>query len=65
MAVPYMIGPGGQPIIVGQIPVLPPTIPSFTPAQSQPQPKVADHMNEDKLQEKGLFFKFECKQIYI
>ena len=53
MAVPYMFGPGGQPIIMGQVPVLPQQIPMFTPSQSQPQPKVPDHMNEDKLQDKG------------
>lgn len=28
-------------------------MPSFTQAQSQPQPKLADHMNEEKLQEKA------------
>ena len=62
MAVPYMFGPGGQPILMGQIPLLPqapPQVPisqfqQVPPQQPQPaQPKMPDYMNEEKLQEKG------------
>lgn len=67
MAYNYVIGPGGQPIILGQVQMMPlmqvsgapSQIPQMTGSvpQQQPQPaqaKVPDYMSEEKLQEKGL-----------
>ena len=53
-----MFTPGGQPILMGQIPLVPAQqIPMPTgqhPPPPQPQkPKVPDYMSEEKLQEKG------------
>ena len=58
MAVPFMFTPGGQPILMGQIPLIPTQqIPMPTgqhPPPPQPQkPKIPDYMSEEKLQEKG------------
>ncbi len=61
MAVPFMFGPGGQPILMGQmgqIPLIaqPQQIPmpsgGHPPPQPQP-PKEPAYMSEAKLQEKG------------
>ena len=64
MAVPYMFNAAGQPILMGQIPILPqpqfPGQPQLTPQQQQSMPppqaqqaKLPDYMSEEKLQEKG------------
>ena len=50
MAVPYMFGPGGQPILMGQIPTLMQQ-PTFQPT-TVPKPATRE-LSEDKLQEKG------------
>ena len=62
MAVPYMFGPGGQPILMGQIPIVPqqqqPPPQQQQRAFAQPpmpaQQRMPDYMSEDKLQDKGL-----------
>ena len=55
MAVPFMYGPGGQPIMMGQIPIIaqPVIQQQQTRQMPPPQPKVPDYMAEEKLQEKG------------
>ena len=60
----YIIGPGGQPILTGQVPMMPAPhyIQMAPPPGTQPvgPPGVAPHkanknlMTEEKLQEKGL-----------
>ncbi|XP_013405996.1 pre-mRNA-processing-splicing factor 8 isoform X1 [Lingula anatina] len=47
MALPYVVGPGGQLFMVGQAPIIQQPIIHHQP------PKVPDYMNEDKLQEKA------------
>lgn len=67
MAYNYVIGPGGQPIILGQVQMIqplmqvsgaPPQIQQMSavpPQQTQvQQPKMPDYMSEEKLQEKGI-----------
>ena len=60
MAVPYMFGPGGQPMLMGQIPALmqqqgfqPPA-----PAPAPPPKRAPSPMTEEKLQEKGTIYPF-------
>lgn len=56
MAVPYMFGPGGQPILMGQISLIPqPQLlqPQTVVPPPSLQQKIPDYMSEDKLQEKG------------
>ena len=66
MAFPYtVIGPGGQPFIIGQVPVIqqavmPPLQPQAVQQQAQQvqvvqHPKIPDYMSEEKLQEKGQY----------
>ena len=61
----YIYGPGGQPILMGQVPV--PMVPMQQPVQQQPQQqqrafqqpampaqqRLPEYMSEEKLQEKG------------
>lgn len=68
MAYNYVIGPGGQPIILGQVQMMQPLMQvsgappqmqqiagSVPPQQTQvQQPKAPDYMSEEKLQEKGM-----------
>jgi len=62
MAFPYMIGPGGQPFIIQQIPLVPQAVIAQQP-QPQPPPvpipipqpqKPPDYMSEERLQDKGM-----------
>jgi len=67
MAYNYVIGPNGQPIILGQVPMVPlmkvpgttSAIPQMAASVVQQQPsmtapnKPPDYMSEEKLQEKG------------
>ena len=50
MAVPYMFGPGGQPILMGQIPTL--MQPQTFQATTVPKPPPRE-LSEEKLNEKG------------
>ena len=52
-----MFGPGGQPILMGQIPIIPQQFQHQHAPQSSGQvlpPKDLPHMSEEKLQEKGM-----------
>ena len=62
----FIIGPGGQPIIMGQVPMMPPGMPmapgmtmAAPPGTQQitppgvPNKAKPDYMSEEKLQEKG------------
>lgn len=63
MAFPYMIGPGGQPYVIQQVPIMQQAVPLMQatpqmPPQAQPPPqpvqqKLPDYMSEERLQEKG------------
>ena len=60
MAVPFMFGPDGRPIMMGQVPLIPQQMayaqqPQPVVSQHLPpsQPKVPDYMSEDKLQDKA------------
>ena len=56
MAVPFMFGPGGQPILMGQMPIMPQQFQQQQQqvvSQSQPPAKEPPYMREDQLQEKG------------
>ena len=59
MAYNYVIGPGGQPMILMQslmqVPAQPQIQQVAQPPQPQPPqiPRAPDYMSEDKLQEKG------------
>lgn len=59
MAFPYLIGPGGQPFIIQQVPLIQQQVSvipqqQVLPQQTQSVPsKVPDYMSEEKLQEKG------------
>ena len=57
MAVPYMFGPGGQPILMGQIPALmqQQQQQQFQQPQTSTKPQARDFMTEEKLQEKGIY----------
>ena len=53
-----MFGPGGQPILMGQIPIIPQQFQQQHAPQSSGQvlpPKEVPHMSEEKLQEKGMY----------
>lgn len=58
MAFPYLIGPGGQPFIIQQVPLIQQQVSvipqqQVLPQQTQSVPsKVPDYMSEEKLQEK-------------
>ena len=54
MAVPYMFGPGGQPILMGQIPILPQQQFPVQQSVQPPQSKAPEYMSEEKLQDKGI-----------
>ena len=59
MAVPYMFGPGGQPILMGQIPALmqqqqQQQQQQFQQPQPSAKPQARDFLSEEKLQEKGI-----------
>lgn len=62
MAFPYLIGPGGQPFIIQQVPLIQQQVSvipqqQVLPQQTQSVPsKVPDYMSEEKLQEKGTHF---------
>ncbi|KAJ8312022.1 LOW QUALITY PROTEIN: hypothetical protein KUTeg_009395 [Tegillarca granosa] len=63
MAFPYMIGPGGQPYVIQQVPIMQQAVPLMQatpqmPPQVQPPPqpvpqKLPDYMSEERLQEKA------------
>lgn len=64
MAFPYMIGPGGQPFIIQQVPLISQPMMQQVPIQqqqqqqppvSQPQ-KIPDYMSEERLQDKGRYY---------
>lgn len=61
MAFPYLIGPGGQPFIIQQVPLIQQQVPLIPQQQVQPQQsqgvpsKIPDYMSEEKLQEKGTY----------
>ena len=64
MAFPYMIGPGGQPFIIQQVPLISQPMMQQVPIQqqqqqpppvSQPQ-KLPDYMSEERLQDKGRYY---------
>lgn len=74
MAYPYLIGPGGQPFIIQQVPLIQQQVSvipqqQVLPQQTQPvPPKVPDYMSEEKLQEKGKNeeeSKFYTKCVYV
>jgi hypothetical protein len=69
MAFPYMIGPGGQPFIIQQVPLISQPMMQQVPIQqqqqqqqqppvSQPQ-KLPDYMSEERLQDKGRYYMSE------
>lgn len=61
MAFPYMIGPGGQPFIIQQVPLMPQPLIQQVPIQQQQQQqppvaqpqKLPDYMSEERLQDKA------------
>ena len=75
MAVPFMFGPGGQPILMGQIPIMPQQFPQQQQQQQQQQQPVVTQsqqatikeppfIREEQLQEKGNILSVSKLQLY-
>ena len=52
-AMAYMYGPGGQPMMMGQVMPPPPPQPFQQTPRPPPPPKAPDYPSEEQLQEKG------------